>query len=133
MFCCSNLFTFDNGFLFIRFTVSMVGTFNAWTPMCHSIVDKIDLKEHMSKLNLVEFGKGMQGAFNLLKCLCSLNIVGKWGTPFLWCKSIWCVYKCYFQIWFPLSNFSSCLCSTILCFLHFNHLGSQILMFVFMS
>ncbi len=71
--------------------------------------------------------------FHILKCLCSSNIARKWGTPYLWCKSLWCVYKCYFQISFPLSNFSSCLCSTILCFLHFNHLGSQRLMFVFMS
>ncbi len=55
----------------------------------------------------------------------------KWGTPFLWCKSLWCVHKCYFQIRFPLSIFSFCMCSTILCFLHFNHLGYQGPMFAF--
>jgi hypothetical protein len=35
-------------------------------PMCHSIVDKIDLEEQRRKLNLVEFGEGMQGAFNVV-------------------------------------------------------------------
>jgi len=34
--------------------------------MCHSIVDKIDLEEQRRKLNLVEFGEGMQGAFNVV-------------------------------------------------------------------
>jgi hypothetical protein len=52
----------------------------------------------------------------IFNCLCSLNIVGKWGTPFMWCRYLWCVHKCYFQICFPLSIFSFCICSTILYF-----------------
>jgi hypothetical protein len=36
-----------------------------------------------------------------------------------------------FSNFLPLSIFSFYMCSTILCFLHFNHLGSQILMFTF--
>jgi hypothetical protein len=33
----------------------------------------------------------------ILKCLCSWNIT-KCGTPFLWCKYLCYVHKCYFQI-----------------------------------
>ncbi len=43
------------------------------------------------------------------------------------------VHKCYVQICFALSIFSSYLCSTILCFLHSNHLGSQRLVSTFVS
>ncbi len=120
VFCFSSLFTFDDGFLFTHFTVSMLE--------CQCVIE-----EQRRKLNLEKGCKEPLMLFHILKCLCSSNIARKWGTPYLWCKSLWCVYKCYFQICFPLSNFSFCLCSTILCFLHFNHLGSQRLVFVFMS
>jgi hypothetical protein len=124
----SNLSTFGNGFLFTSFASSIVSTFNTWMQMHHSIVDSTNLEEQRSKSNLVKSRGGMQRAFNDAsnsKCLCSLNITGKWGTPFLWCKYLWCVHKCYFQICVPFSIFSSCMCLTILCFLHFKHLGSQ--------
>ncbi len=136
-FCCSKLQPFHFQQWFFAHRLCLFNGQHLQLLECKYVIQLLIIQIQKSKgtnqiwSNLEEGYEEPSMLPQIFKCLCSLNIVGKWGTPFLWCKYLWCVHKCYFQICFLLSIFSLCPCSTIFCFLHFNHLGSQRPMFTF--